>query len=412
MGLDSTGNNLAVTATAKDHEKIRTAVEQLDQAGAAEDTAVKVYNLKAADPTSVATMLQSLYASERNIRVTADTKNRAVLAVAPAERQVFIGDVIEQLEASAAGRDLTTKVYRFEAGSPYAAYLALYSSLPNARMGYDLQAKTLVVTGTAEDHEAVAAVVKDMDQAGLDDRPEVKVYRLPTADLTSVATALQVQFSAEPRVRVSVDTVGKALIAVAPPDEQKMIAQMIQEIEKGGPGGGADHRGLPLQESQSARGLPGTQHADPHHAAGLRRDGPQSDRDGDGGRPRVGPGCRRQNRGDHPRGRSDTQGLPAENGRSDQRCHRAANALCARRGRERFRGHEESHGCRRGPTGTAVLRADDDSADGDAGSGPAAMDDGRLPLQSRQCRGRLLGPVQLCFPRPRWRTIRRPEISS
>jgi len=240
IGLDMTGNNLVVTASAKDHTAIRAAVDQLDSAGAADTAEAKVYPLKSSDPTNLVTMLQTLFAGERKVSFTADLKHRAVLAAAPPERQEFIRQVIEQVEAgAAAGTEATTQVYRFKKSSPYAAYLALSSLLTTARMGYDLTAKTLVVTGSAEDHQTVAAVTKEMEAAGEENQAVVHVHRLAAADPTSVVAALQMAFRADDTVRISMDERSRSILTMAPAEKQTQISELIRQIEASGPGADA-----------------------------------------------------------------------------------------------------------------------------------------------------------------------------
>ena len=232
IGLDTTGNNLVVTAKARDHEAIRTAVEQLDKAGATSAAEVKVYSVKSADPTSVVTVLQSLLRQERTASFTADIRNQSVMAVAAADRQPFIQQVIEQLEtAAASGSSVTTQVYHLKSATAYSAYLALPTLVPRATLAVDMTGNNLLVTANEKDHAAVRSAIEQLDKAGASDVPDVKVYTLKSADPTNVATVLQSLLRQERTASFTADIRNQSVTAVAPAERQAFIQQVIEQLE-------------------------------------------------------------------------------------------------------------------------------------------------------------------------------------
>jgi type II secretory pathway component GspD/PulD (secretin) len=61
--------------------------------------------------------------------------------------------------------------------------------------------------------------------------PTVRVYRLSDGDSQSLVTALQAIFQNTPGVRFSADQTNNAVVAVATPDDQKAIAELVRDFE-------------------------------------------------------------------------------------------------------------------------------------------------------------------------------------
>jgi type II secretory pathway component GspD/PulD (secretin) len=61
--------------------------------------------------------------------------------------------------------------------------------------------------------------------------PTVRVYRLSDGDAQSLVTALQAIFQNTPGVRFSADQANNAVVAVATPDDQKAIAELVRDFE-------------------------------------------------------------------------------------------------------------------------------------------------------------------------------------
>ncbi|MFV1965376.1 MAG: secretin N-terminal domain-containing protein [Pirellulaceae bacterium] len=232
IGLDTTGNSLVVTATSEDHEIVKATVEQMDKVGLGENSTVQVYSLESADPTSVSTALLSLYRLARDVRISVDSRSESIIAVAPAKEQEVIADLIEKIEAAGGGAgELTTEVHHMKFSNPVAAYRALTTLLPNARLGFDVDGKNLVITANEEDHALAKAVVDKMEQVSQEGRGTMQVHRLKIADPNNVYTVLTALYRLSRDVRISADDKNRAIVAVAPPEEQRRIQEMITQLD-------------------------------------------------------------------------------------------------------------------------------------------------------------------------------------
>ena len=232
LGYDLEGKNLVATATAEEHATIKALVDRMEQAAKEEAATLQVYRLKTADPTSVATVLQGLYRLNSSVQVSVDTRNRSVVAVAPPEQQEFIKQTVEQMEAEDATKaQWTTKVYHFRSANPTAAYTALTALLPDAKMAYDTLGMNLVVTARPEDHQVVQTTVDEMDKAELSAQGTLQVYPLKQADPANVSAVLTALYRNARDIRISVDSQTRSIVAVADPEEQKAIQEMIAQLD-------------------------------------------------------------------------------------------------------------------------------------------------------------------------------------
>jgi hypothetical protein len=202
-------------------------------------------------------VLQSLLRQERTASFTADIRNQSVTAVAPAERQAFIQQVIEQLETAAAtGSSVTTQVYHLKNATAYSAYVALPSLVPKAALGLDTTGNNLLVTASAKDQEAVRSAVEQLDKAGASDVAEVKVYPLKSADPTNVVTMLQSLLRQERNATFTADTRFRSVMAAAPAETALHQASGRAVGSCGCRRLFGNDQGLPLQSRQPVRGLP------------------------------------------------------------------------------------------------------------------------------------------------------------
>ncbi|MBL9124612.1 MAG: hypothetical protein JNG90_13335, partial [Planctomycetaceae bacterium] len=102
VSLDAKGGKLVAWAPAAQHETIRKVLDGLDIAGEDEDfRQVETYPLEGADATSVTTLLTTLFAERRDVRVVADAKQSSVTVVGPADAHATVRATIEQMRGQA-----------------------------------------------------------------------------------------------------------------------------------------------------------------------------------------------------------------------------------------------------------------------------------------------------------------------
>lgn len=225
---DLTNQTMAITATKKDHEKIKTLVAQLDS-NEGGDLVTETYVLKKAYPSSIMVAVKPIV--PRAV-MSPDPYSKSLIVTATAEDHKKIKAIIDQADGLGQG-ELTTKAYPLEWVSPYAIMTALSPIVPNATLSPDAASKTLFVTANAGDHERIAAVLKQADQRGGGDLT-TKAYPLKWANASTIYAAL---LSVVPDAKISPDPVNKMLIATASVKDHERIQAVLEQADRRGGAG-------------------------------------------------------------------------------------------------------------------------------------------------------------------------------
>ena len=235
---DTTNQTLAVTATAKDHEKIKALVAQLDSNEGGE-LITETYVLKKAYPTSIMTAVKPIV--PRAI-ISPDVYSKTLIVTATAEDHKKIKAIIDQADGLGQG-ELTTKAYPLQWVSPYALMTALTPIVPNATLSPDVYSKTLIVTANESDHQRVATVLEQADQRGGGELTTT-AHAIKWANPATIAAALT---SVVPDAKVSSDVVNKMLIVTASAKDHERIQAVLEQADKRGGGGELVTRAYTLQ---------------------------------------------------------------------------------------------------------------------------------------------------------------------
>ena len=294
-------------------------------------------------------------------------------------------------------------------------------------MAYDSAARNLIVTARPEDHAIIKTTVEELDKAGLADRGTMQVYPLKQADPNNVYTALLGLYRSDPSVKLTADAVGRSIIAVAGPEEQQLIQQMIEKLDSqqivgegwttevyhfqaATPLAAEEYLEKSVPQARIVVDTPGrnliiTASVADHET--IKRTIEQMDQSQSG----------RQ---------GDAEDLPAHVGRRQQRVRGPAETLPHRSQGERFGRHPQPIDHRHGPGGTAPIVAAGDPAtrDARARAKPAGLprcttSNDRIPTRPVRCwrppargRNRLrLFAAGICWRRPVPRTTRRSRPS-
>ena len=168
-----------------------TTVKQIDEAGV-EEKNVAIYPLQTADLTTTVSVLQTLFPAQTKVSISADTRRRSIVALAPPERQAEIQRVIAQLEEKGTRDDMTLTVYPLESEDATAFLKVLQPVLEQGiTHSHDTRRNSLIVWGTAEQHEKIRQAFQQLAV----DLPEpeqlvTQVYHLQNATAYSAYTAL------------------------------------------------------------------------------------------------------------------------------------------------------------------------------------------------------------------------------
>ena len=155
---DAANKTLIVTATAKDHERIKAVVDQADRRGGG-DLITKAYPLKWATSYTMSTALTAVVPSAT---ISSDVYNKMLIATATKEDHERIQAVLEQADTRGGG-ELVTTAYRLQTANPSTILTALQPVVPDARISSDVANRLLIATASAEDQLKIKAIVDEAD---------------------------------------------------------------------------------------------------------------------------------------------------------------------------------------------------------------------------------------------------------
>ena len=225
-------DQLAIVATAADHETLKTVLSQLQ--GSKTTPAAKelvVYPIKGITPTSVLQVLQPLV--DADVQLTVDPAGQQLFVRAFADKQQQIKTAVEQITATLAARgERSTKTYLIGAPNADEAQEVLTALFPDAKIVTDADRKMIVATATAEQHTTIGEIAEQMKGNPLDgDRPVPAVYSLKNTSATEVQTLLQSMYSRFDNVRLSVNEKTGRLIVLARKEQQEAVRVLIEELD-------------------------------------------------------------------------------------------------------------------------------------------------------------------------------------
>jgi type II secretory pathway component GspD/PulD (secretin) len=249
---DAEPGELAVWATPAEHEVIGGIVAQLKQATPAEEAyRLVAYPIRAADPASVLSVLQSMFPGTK---LVLDVKTRKLVAWTRPSQQEAIKTLVEQMDSDDGG-DLQSQLmtYPVDGFDPTTAITTLRSLVPDVTLTHDPTAKTLVAFVRKSDHAKIAASLKQMRPS--EDptlRPHVVSYSVGTADPSALYPLIS---SLVPTARVVPNAANGTIAVWAAPSDHATIKAAIEEMTAGGEGSTAPKVVVYTLQEASAAGV-------------------------------------------------------------------------------------------------------------------------------------------------------------
>ncbi|MBX7165140.1 MAG: hypothetical protein K1X74_02210 [Pirellulales bacterium] len=232
MAVDPRSGSLMVTATGQEHVQIAEAVAAIEQQSAGGGKPeVRVYPVRATDPSTLLAALQQMYASRADVRLSLDTKSQKIVAWAGAAEQANIAAAIEQIDQTADNQQ-TLAVYPLDGADPTSAVTLLQGAMADARFVADTKTETILAWARAEQHPRITELVKQLARdVPPNKRRTSRVYPLAHGD---PAVALQVIQPLVPLARMAVDLRNRQLAVSATSEEHEEIATAISELDREG----------------------------------------------------------------------------------------------------------------------------------------------------------------------------------
>lgn len=232
LTADTKGRQVFISAPAEKQAKIKKILDQVVSSlkqGA--DLSTKTYFVGAPNADEAQEVLQALY-PDATIVVDADRK--IIVATATTEQHKTIEEIAEQIQgADLDGNTQYPVVYK----TNHVQVVDLQSILSNLYYGrfdrinvaVNEQTGRLVVVARKKQHETIKDLIEQYDSEMIDKIPmELEVYNVAPLDGPTVQAALEPMLSA--RVKISAARKGTEILVSAPPEEQKQIRKLIEQI--------------------------------------------------------------------------------------------------------------------------------------------------------------------------------------
>ena len=228
---DAEPGELAIWAKPAEHKVIADMIEKLKQQAPAEEAYHLVaYSLKTADPTSVLTVLQSMFPTTK---LVLDIKSRRLVAWTRPVEQESIKSLIEQMDTDTPAESKNQlMVYPIPGADPTATITTLKSLAPDATLTSDTRAGTIVVWARKSDHAVIGAAIEQM-QPNSDPkrRPHVVAYPVGASDPSTLYPLIN---ALVPTARVVPNAKNGTIAVWATPDDHQTIRGAIDEMTKNG----------------------------------------------------------------------------------------------------------------------------------------------------------------------------------
>lgn len=230
---DAEPGELAIWAKPEQHKVLAEILEQLKRdVPSGEKYVLAGYPITTADPTSVVTVLKSMFPT---LQIVHDPKTHRLLVWALPSEQEALKKTVEQLQARVPAEKLPHfETYPLRGAEPTALAASLQTLAPNAKFTPDVKSGRLVVWAIPEEQEIVRGALEKLGRGTtIENTPQVETYRLTRVDPTTLVPLLQ---SLAPEAKVSVDATTKTLIVVAIPADQQTIRGVVQQFQPEKPG--------------------------------------------------------------------------------------------------------------------------------------------------------------------------------
>jgi type II secretory pathway component GspD/PulD (secretin) len=193
---------------------------------------LEVYPVRDLDPTQ---LLANLTLVAPTARLTFDTRQRQIVAFGTPTDQANIKASMEKLVVSggAIERQRQLEIYRITKADPATTLTLLQGLLPQAKLSLDTQTRRIVALASAEDHQAMNAILEQLQAPDLG--PDSATLEFYPLEQPVAPTSIALLMTLAPKAKIVVDAEAKRLQVLATPAEQALIKASLDEILKGLP---------------------------------------------------------------------------------------------------------------------------------------------------------------------------------
>ena len=231
LSVDATSRSIIALANLADQKTIRATLDQLEPPQDGADGAeIRLYSLSTADPSSVMSVVQTLFPTAK---LVLDTKNRRLAAWTRAADQESIKALIEQMDAEPPGGSKNElMVYPVTSADLSATITTLKTLAPEATLTADSKAGTIVAWARKGDHAKIASALERLQPDDPKTKPRIVAYEVGASDPTVLYPLIG---SLVPTARVVPNAKNGTIAVWATAADHETIRAAIGEMTKNGP---------------------------------------------------------------------------------------------------------------------------------------------------------------------------------
>ena len=219
-------NTLLAIGSPDDLARVSEQVEQLTkQIPAPQELSSVVYTLKHANPLAAVPVLARLLPT---VTLAPDVASKTISATGKADEHKTIKEFLVGFDQPVVS-DKETRVYKLQRGSGRGLSYVLTSLMPDATFYGSYDTGGLVATALPEQHERIAAIVKEFDVDR--ENTQTRVFAVGRGSAYAMQTAIR---NIASDAAITADSASDSLIVTATVDELEMIGKVLEQVEKGG----------------------------------------------------------------------------------------------------------------------------------------------------------------------------------
>ncbi len=231
VGVDLINRALIVSALPQDHEKVAQAVRQLDEE-TENSPKLQMHRLASADPLALLPVLQGLFKQRTDVQLAADSKNDAIIAVAPPAEHDLIRTLIEQVEKAAADSEAKLQLYSLKDIDSTAALDVITKVLDKlggkAELTVEPYSNQLIAIARPEHHELISQTLERLKS----DERHLEIIALDNVDPNTATLAINRLFAGERlnSPEVQVDPATQQLFIRGSKEQIAKIRQLLVKL--------------------------------------------------------------------------------------------------------------------------------------------------------------------------------------
>ncbi len=196
IGVGQNPRKLVVWARPSEHTTIRETLVELDKEELdGHGNVLKAYQIRTAEPGTLLNNLQVLFATRPTVRLSLDSKNRKIVAMAAPGEHETIQRVIDEIESgSPLDADAKFDVHPLGGADPSVVMQVLTNLLSKdsqAVLSTDARGEHLVAVATPEQHETIRDAIQRLQTAAR----ELEVFQLDVIEAQAAEVAIQRLFA-------------------------------------------------------------------------------------------------------------------------------------------------------------------------------------------------------------------------